>query len=399
MRLLLTAHTLPSHVRAMVPLARAAQKAGHDVAIATGPELTQEVAYHGFHPVTAGYNWRPDMDRDNHELGGELGERLSDDETRYALGLRYFTGEPAIRMAHDLLTAVRSWRPDMIVRGQMEFGGYLAAEKIGFPHTSLAISGGPASLYQPERLAPLLAAHRRALGLSPDPSGDTIYRHLHASLMPASYDPAAVGLPNTRCYRHTSPRQDRDVLPAWLAGRVTDRPLVLVGFGTLAPLLIGEDRNRLITLVRAVLDALAALDCVAVVATGEGVPPGLFGSQPQHIRLEPRVPQPLLLERASMFVTHAGFNSVRESLEYGVPMVTIPLFAEQPHNAARCAQMSVARNVRLPDATPSKLLEAFRDVMGTPSYRERAKDLSDQIAVLPPLETLVKDLVDGLTVR
>lgn len=100
-----------------------------------------------------------------------------------------------------------------------------------------------------------------------------------------------------------------------------------------------------------------------------------------------------------MFVTHAGFNSVRESLEYGVPMVTIPLFAEQPHNAARCAQMSVARNVRLPDATPSKLLEAFRDVMGTPSYRERAKDLSDQIAVLPPLETLVKDLVDGLTVR
>lgn len=394
MRFLFTAHTLPSHVRAMLPLARAAQQAGHEAAIATGPELTQEVALHGFRPMTAGYNWRPDMDRDNTELGGELGERLADDETRYELGLRYFTGEPAGRMASDLLDAVRSWRPDVIVRSQMEFGGYLAAEKAGIPHASLAISGGPASLFQPERLAPLLAPHREALGMPPDPTGTTVYRRLHAVLMPADYDQAATSLPRTRCYQHTSPQRAGEALPAWLAGRPADLPLVLVGFGTLAPLLTGDDRQRLIGLMRSILAALADLTCTAVVATGDGVPHDLFGPQPHHIHLETHVPQPLLLQRAALFVTHAGFNSVRESLEHGVPMVTVPLFAEQPHNAMQCEHAGVARSVRLPEATPNVLLEAFRQVLDDPSYQRRADALRDRMAALPPLKVLVEDLVD-----
>ena len=51
------------------------------------------------------------------------------------------------------------------------------------------------------------------------------------------------------------------------------------------------------------------------------------------------MPQQRLLNSAELFVTHAGYSSVREALTAGVPMVCLPLFADQPHNAARVEEL------------------------------------------------------------
>ncbi len=48
MRVLLTSCPSYGHVNPMLPLARAARDAGHEVVVATGAELVPEIERHGF---------------------------------------------------------------------------------------------------------------------------------------------------------------------------------------------------------------------------------------------------------------------------------------------------------------------------------------------------------------
>ncbi|MEV4497267.1 glycosyltransferase [Micromonospora arborensis] len=383
-----------SNLRGMLPLAEAVRKAGHEVAIGTAPELKADVEQHGFAHIAAGYAWRPAMVQDTQDLGGELGEKMTDDDVRYGLAFSYFTGSPAISAARDLVAAADQWRPDLIVRSWVEFGGYLAAETLGIPHLSLGISGGPAALFAPQRLALALAPHRAALGLAPDPSGGTLYRYRHVALMPPEYDRDVAAIPNTVHHRHDSPFQPGDRLPSQLVAAIDDgRPLVYVSFGTLAPLLIGEDQNRITSLLRSVLAALAELSCVAVVASlNKSHDMELFGRQPDHVHLVGDLAPPLLLERCDLFVTHGGFNSVRESLARAVPMVAVPLIAEQAYNASNCAARGLAVAVSPREATGQTILAACERVLGDPTYRERARAQRAAIESLPSLDALAADL-------
>lgn len=60
-----------------------------------------------------------------------------------------------------------------------------------------------------------------------------------------------------------------------------------------------------------------------------------FGPVPKNVHVRSSVPQLAVLERTDVFVTHAGANSMHEALFYGVPLVCVPHFGDQPQNAAR----------------------------------------------------------------
>jgi N-glycosyltransferase len=349
----------------------------------------------GLRHLPAGEDWRPRMAQEVRGLGGELGPRLRDDDLRYGLALRHFTGPTASSAARALLDAAKEWRPDVVVRSWLEFGGYLAAEALGIPHVSLGISGGPAPRLFPAALAPLLAPHRASLGLPPDPAGTSLYRYRHIALVPAGHDPAVAGIPHVVHYRHENLRRACDRMPERLTDALADRggrPAVLVSFGTLAPLLRDADRPRVARLVEAVIGALAELDCFAVVA-GRNLPrPERVSRPPQNVHFAGDFPSPLFLEHCDLFLTHAGFNSVRESLSYGVPMVTVPLIAEQSYNAAHCVRLGLAENVRLEDATVSTVAAACRRVLTSPHFRDRARMAQKELWELPPLDEFAAGL-------
>jgi hypothetical protein len=81
------------------------------------------------------------------------------------------------------------------------------------------------------------------------------------------------------------------------------------------------------------------------------------------VHLEACIPQPPLLEHCDAFITHAGFNSVKEALATGVPMVAVPISADQPYRAGRCAELGVARALGADARAPDNIRDAERKVL------------------------------------
>lgn len=64
-----------------------------------------------------------------------------------------------------------------------------------------------------------------------------------------------------------------------------------------------------------------------------------------------------------LFITHAGCNGLTEALHYAVPMVAIPLFADQPDGAARVAKRGFGVVLHKQDITTESLYTAITTVL------------------------------------
>jgi MGT family glycosyltransferase len=164
------------------------------------------------------------------------------------------------------------------------------------------------------------------------------------------------------------------VPPDWLDA-LPDRPTALASLGTVF--------NRTPDVLEAIVDALADEPVNLIVAIGRDEDPERFGAHPDNVRLEPYVPQPLVLERSGAFVTHGGFNSVKEALSAGVPMVVVPITADQRYSAERCAALGVGRWIRPDERGPEAIRDAAREVLAEPSYRARASEFQAEMNALP----------------
>jgi N-glycosyltransferase len=205
--------------------------------------------------------------------------------------------------------------------------------------------------------------------------------------MPGEYDPTAMQLPNARCYRQTNRERIGEALPAWLHELPNERPVVFASFGTRFPNVSGRPEF--------VLSALAKLECSAIVAIGAGKDAAWFGQVPDHVRLVDHISQPLVLQCCDLFITHGGFNGIRQSLRLGVPMVVSPGTEDQAHNARRCADLGVAVTVSPAETSSHVLADACRQVLAKPGFRRCARAMQRQILALPSLDHLVLDL-EGL---
>jgi N-glycosyltransferase len=363
-RILLTGLPIRSHLLpVLVPVARAAQAAGHDVAFATGGAVAAEIERQGV-PVLVlpgvlapeEVARRPEPRRWRPEVTGPLTLPLFDD---------------AMTAASASAIVRAGWRPDLIVRETNEYGGLLAAEVFGVPSTVVDIAPLIA------RLVPDLAARLDVLraGLGVPPGGTT---GSTAGLLPEPWYPADLRTPGHRYYRVPD--------PAPVPAPAGDGPRVLAAFGSNAHFLLApESRLPAIT-----VEALGALGVPAVVALGSDEAVASWaGPRPSTVELAGFVPQRALLGSCDVFVTHAGFGGVREALSAGVPMVAVPLFADQPANAERVHELGAGLRVAPAGLTSDALAAAVSRVLGEPSYQAAAHEFRRRIRELPPITDLV----------
>lgn len=387
MRMLVSTLNAASHLRTLTPLASAARAAGHDVVVAGPRGMAAEVRddYRlDFHPV--GIDWTAD-DASAEAIGRQLAFGAHRAYTDMLVN-RVFFGEPALRAAAGIRSFAADWGADVVVRVAEEFGGYLAAEALDIPH--VAVASGCTHLLRRDDIKTDLRRVRAAFGLPDDEAPDP-YRHLLASFTPPGYSPEIDAI-TPRHYRHGQPIRRGERAPSWLADLPADRPLVLAAFGSV----ISGLPWKLAPIATSVLAALADLDCVAIMAAGDSAKE-LDVHAPEHVRVVDTIAQPLHVEAADLFLTHAGFGSVREALRAGTPMVAIPIIGDEPYHAARCADLGVA-TVVAPTAGAGKLRAACAEVLGEPGYRAASRRVARAMTTLPGVEQLVDD-IEALTER
>ncbi|XP_043826244.1 UDP-glucuronosyltransferase 2A3-like isoform X7 [Dromiciops gliroides] len=90
------------------------------------------------------------------------------------------------------------------------------------------------------------------------------------------------------------------------------------------------------------------------------------------------IPQNDLLghPKTKAFITHGGTNGIYEAIYHGVPMIGVPMFADQPDNIAHMKAKGAAVEVDFNSMTTKDMLNALKTVINNPSYKENAMRLS-----------------------
>uniref|UniRef100_A0A0N4Z9H4 glucuronosyltransferase n=1 Tax=Parastrongyloides trichosuri TaxID=131310 RepID=A0A0N4Z9H4_PARTI len=99
-------------------------------------------------------------------------------------------------------------------------------------------------------------------------------------------------------------------------------------------------------------------------------------------------------DRISLFVTHGGMNSMLEASKFGVPMLDIPLFGDQPRNAKVVEELKLGRLISKFDFNDNYdlLKKVFDDLINNEIYMKTTKKTSAMINKRPynPRQTFIK---------
>jgi MGT family glycosyltransferase len=208
-------------------------------------------------------------------------------------------------------------------------------------------------------------AKRVGLKIDWDDPGATVSKLAVITQTPKEFD--FPGIPWPAQFHYAGPFQDdkgRSPVPfPW--EQLTGKPIIFGSLGTLV--------NGLGDVYKHILKAVEPLEDVQVVLpVGKNISPETLGRIPSNVIVVRSAPQIELLKRATLCITHAGLNTVLESLAHGVPMVAIPIGYDQPGTAARIAHHGVGEFVELDELTTERLRGLIENVLQDPSYRKRA---------------------------
>jgi UDP:flavonoid glycosyltransferase YjiC (YdhE family) len=98
------------------------------------------------------------------------------------------------------------------------------------------------------------------------------------------------------------------------------------------------------------------------------------------------------MPHAAAMVCHGGFGTVRAGIGAGVPMVVLPLFADQPYNGARVAALGAGVVVDAPDAIGG----AVARLLDEPGFESAAAAVADDVRGLPTVDAAVDALREAV---
>jgi len=170
--------------------------------------------------------------------------------------------------------------------------------------------------------------------------------------------------------RYVGPRLDD---PGWVSGWTPppgEDPLVLVGFTTAYQ--AHEDA------LRRTAAALSGLPVRAVLTTGPTVDPAEIEAGP-NVQVLRSAPHREILERAQLAITHGGHGTTIKALAAGVPVLCMPMGADQADVAARLVASGAGVRIR-PRSRPAAIARAAARMLAEPGFSEAAQRMAAAIA-------------------
>ena len=124
--------------------------------------------------------------------------------------------------------------------------------------------------------------------------------------------------------------------------------------------------------------ALGDLPVRVLLTVGRGLD---LGEVPANVHVEQWVPQADVLAHAALVLCHGGSGTTLGALAAGRPLVVVPLFADQPYNAARAGIVGAGVV-----ASVDTLRRAVERVLADDSYAAAARRVAEEMRALPPVD-------------
>ena len=313
-----------------------------------------------------------------------------------------FIAGPAARYAADTLDAIAEHRPDAVISDYMLFGAHIAAEKAKLPAGALVpnIWPIPAPGVPPfgpgfapaktflgrlrdaavtrvvtrlfDRGLPALNGAREDLGLAPLRSSfDQVLRCDRIFVLAsAEFDFSSRFVPSHVRYLGPildDPQWARPWSIPWPAGN--QDPIVLAAFSSTF-----QDQGPVL---RRIVDALAGLPVRAVVTLGEALDQDEVSSKGAAVVVR-SAPHRVILEKASLMITHCGHGSTMKALAAGVPLLGMPMGRDQNDTAARVVHAEAGLRLS-PGASVPAIRRAVRRLIDDDQYRQNAQRLAQAL--------------------
>lgn len=363
MRVLFSTSPLHGHILPLLPLARAFRGQGDSVAVLTGDSAAPVIRQEDVSLLSAGATV-PELFA---AVRRTTGIDLPADPLTVAAEAEFFAGARIDLGFEDALARAVSWKPDLIVSEMYDCVGPLVAAMLGVPAATVGI--GPAVLEHKvaayrERLLPRYA--ERGVELLPE---RWYLDTCPPSLQREEWERPA-GLLGLRPEAHRPAGA-----PSSPTGAPAERARVLVTFGTLfspEPAFLDP-----------VVEELVARDVDVRITLGPGARASDFGTHGERVEFTTFTPLSQLLAGVDAVLTHGGSGTVLGTLAAGLPMVVVPLGADQPLQAEQVAKCGAGISFGLGSAPPRDVADAVRRVLAEPGYGAAARKAGAEIAVMP----------------
>jgi UDP:flavonoid glycosyltransferase YjiC (YdhE family) len=403
------------HLHPLLPIAKALKQAGHEVLFACAPSFRETITAAGFESYSMGL----DMEQ-LFTAASAVAQRMTAPPPPQAPAQAGVGGMqqqfPKLMVGAveqgvpDLIALFGKWQPDVIVRSRFEYSGYLAAEMYGIPHVTsgvgLWLGSGLTNFSRWQGIEEALNQARVKLNLASDPGLASLNRYLYLDFAPPSfeYSSAQREVPTLHFIRpeiedttttttssapdaatQQSPQElSPSPLPSWVS-TLAKQPTIYITLGTVF------NQNR--TIFEKILTGLHDEAYNLIVTVGRNNDPAALGPQPANVHIERYIPMSLILPYCDVVVAHGGFNSTMTALSAGLPQLFIPISADQPQNAKRCAEIGVGITLEPSELRPEDVRTGVARLLGEASYKEQAQLLQAEIKSLPGPEYAVELLL------
>ena len=388
MRILVAALGAPGHAFPLVPLARALHDAGHELTVATGPDLVSTIATSGVPTVPAG---RPALEAFREVMIDRgLTERPSDQEVMRDVAGEVFGRVIPRSVASELIPRLREEPPDVVIAEVGDPGAALAARAVGVPCVLHSFGRRPSPHSPMSMTTPAgLAAVAAELGV-PQSEGD-VTGHAYLDICPPSLqDPGSEAYLAGMALVPLRPVGWNPPTP-FAPRRLTGRPWVLLTLGT---------SFGVAGVLRTALDGLAGVDVDVLVAAGSVEVGELADLEGPGVQVESFVPQADLLRGEvdgvdappALVVHHGGSGTTLGCAAAGLPQVFLPQGADQFLNAQAVTTAGAGIQLLGEQASGDAVAAAVTALLAEGPERAAARALACEVAALPGPDQVAADV-------
>jgi MGT family glycosyltransferase len=187
---------------------------------------------------------------------------------------------------------------------------------------------------------------------------------LAISYTSASFQPFADTVPDTVRFVGWTLRES-PASQAFALGVPPGKRLIYVSLGTM--------NNKAVAFFKHCIDAFSGQDASVLMSTGNAIDPAAFGALPANIAIRGWVPQTEVLQRAALFISHGGLNSVHDALYCGVPLLLVPQQEEQAFNARRVVELGAGLMLEKRQVSAAGLRSGAARLLAAPSFKAQAE--------------------------